>query len=113
LKISQAFLSTLILVFSSLYSCSDKTTSQGFSYAPDRPAPGRDIAIFYDPSGTNLEHVDVVEMVAYPYSTALIEAKSIPMKKIGGKWSGSVLTNEKAKGVIIKFRKGHRAMCFI
>jgi thiol-disulfide isomerase/thioredoxin len=100
--------STLILAFLCIYSCSDKTIGQRFAYAPDKPLPGRDITIFYDPTGTNLEHADAVEMVAYPYSTALIEAKSIPMKKSRKKWSGSYSTNEKTKGVIIKFRKGHR-----
>jgi len=108
MKRAYALFLTLTLIILTQYSCSNRPIGQRFAYSPDKPLPGSEVTIFYDPSGTNLEQVDAVEMVAYPYSTALIEAKSIPMKKVGAKWSCSFLTNDKTKGVIIKFRKGHR-----
>ena len=74
-----------------------------FSFAPEKPSPGDELTVRYNPAGTKLENSAEVFLVAYSYTKGLPDAKGYPMQKKGKSWTASFSPDEKSRGIIIKF----------
>ncbi len=92
------FVGLLLLNF-----CLKKEPSKRFSYSPEKPSPGDEMTVRYNPAGTDLEEAPEIYLIAYSYTKGFPEAKEISMKKKGGIWIASFVPDEKTRGVIIKF----------
>lgn len=83
--------------------CVKKEPIGRFSYSPEKPAPGGEITVNYNPAGTDLEEASKIYLVAYLYAKGTPEAKEVSMRKKGKSWKASFATEEKTRGVIVKF----------
>jgi len=74
-----------------------------FSISPEKPKPGEEITVMYDPAGTPLEGKDNVDLIAYLYSTDLEDAVGIEMEKEGKGFIGKFTSLPSSYGVVVKF----------
>ncbi len=97
---------SLIFIFM-LASCSKEVKIKGkFSCEPEKPKPGEEITITYNPDSSGLNNVSSVDMMAYIYNVDLNLTKQISMQKTKDGWVGKVTTPDSAKGLLIKFKNG-------
>jgi thiol-disulfide isomerase/thioredoxin len=99
-KILSVFLFTSLLFFCF---CTQKETTGRFSFFPEKPVPGQQITVQYNPVGTELEKVEEIHLVAYSYAAGPPEAKDYLLEKKGKTWTASFSIDEKSRGIIIKF----------
>ena len=99
-KIFSVFLFTSLLFISF---CVQKETTGRFSFFPEKPVPGEQITVQYNPMGTNLEKAEEIHLVAYSFTSGPPEAKDYILKKKGKTWTASFTIDEKSRGIIIKF----------
>ena len=74
-----------------------------FSFSPEKPSPGEELIIRYNPAGTKLEDAAEVFLMAYSYTKGYPDARDYPMTKEGKSWIASLSTDEKSRGIVIKF----------
>jgi len=86
--------------------CARKEPPGRFSYSPERPASGEEITVQYYPEGTNLEKAEEIYLVAYSYTKGSPEAKDFLMTKKGNTWTATFSSDEKSRGILIKFVYG-------
>lgn len=86
--------------------CAPKDTTGRFSYSPEKPVPGEQIAVQYNPAGTSLEKAEEIHLVAYSFTSGPPEAKDYVLNKRGKTWAASFSTDEKNRGIVIKFTNG-------
>ncbi len=91
-------LSTLLLV-----SCSQQKMTGKFSFSPQKPNPGDEVTVTFNPDSTKLAKSDSVNMVAYLYSVNPDNAVDVKMYKEGNYWKGKFKTADTTRGVLIKF----------
>jgi thiol-disulfide isomerase/thioredoxin len=99
-KIFSVFLFTSLLFLSF---CAQKETTGRFSFFPEKPVPGEQITVQYNPVGTNLEKAEEIHLVAYSFTSGPPEAKDYILKKKEKTWTASFSIDEKSRGIIIKF----------
>ena len=85
------------------FSCCAQEAGGIFSFSPEKPTPGDELFVRYNPAGTNLENAAEVFLVAYSYTKGYPDARDYPMIKKGKSWIASFSTDEKSRGIIIKF----------
>ena len=102
-KIFSVFLFGCLLFFCF---CAPKDTTGKFSYNPGKPIPGEQITVHYNPAGTGLEKAEEIHLVSYSITSGTPEAKDYSMEKKGKTWTASLSTDEKSRGMIIKFTHG-------
>jgi peroxiredoxin len=98
-----------VFLFGSLLyicSCAPKDTTGRFSFFPEKPVPGEQITVHYNPAGTGLEKAEEIHLAAYSFTSGAPEAKDYAMNKKGETWIASFSTDEKSRGIIIKFTHG-------
>ncbi len=98
--------SPLIFLFAGLLLsgfCAQKGSGERFSYSPEKPTPGSEITLRYNPAGRSLEEASKIDCVVYLYSKGVPEAKEFSMEKTKNVWTASFTTNITTRGVIIKF----------
>jgi len=83
--------------------CARKEQPGRFSYSPERPLAGEEIAVQYYPEGTSLEKAEEIYLVAYSYTKGSPEAKDFLMTKKGKTWTATFSSDEKSRGILIKF----------
>ncbi len=96
----------LIFLYSSLLClnfCARKEPPGRFSYSPERPFQGEEITVQYYPEGTSLEKAEEIYLVAYSYTKGPPEAKDFLMTKKGNTWTATFSSDEKSRGILIKF----------
>ena len=86
--------------------CARKEPPGRFSYSPERPFPGEEITVQYYPEGTNLEKAEEIYLVSYSYTKGTPEAKDFLMTKKGNTWTATFSSDEKSRGILIKFVYG-------
>lgn len=74
-----------------------------FSISPEKPSPGDEITVRYNPAGTKLQNAAEVFLVAYSYTSGYPEAREYSMIKRAKSWTASFFPDEKSRGTIIKF----------
>ena len=82
--------------------CAQETGGR-FSFSPEKPSPGDEVTVRYNPAGTKLENAPEVFLTAYSYFKGYPDARDYPMTKKGKSWTASLSTDEKSRGIIIKF----------
>lgn len=93
-----------------LYSCSKEVKVKGkFSYEPDKPKPGDEITVTYNPDSTGLKNVSSIDLMVYGYSKDLDQTKQFSMKKTKDGWVGKFTSPDSARGILIKFKNGDDA----
>jgi peroxiredoxin/tetratricopeptide (TPR) repeat protein len=98
-KALSIFLVTGFLCFSF---CAQEHSGR-FSFSPEKPSPGDEVAVRYNPAGTKLENASEVFLVAYSYTKGYPDVRDYSMIKKGKSWTASFSTDEKSRGIIIKF----------
>lgn len=98
LKTALIILLTLII----FYGCGPKFEGT-FSISPEKPKPGEEITVMYDPAGTPLEGKDNVDLIAYLYNTDLEDAVGIEMQKEGKGFIGKFISLPSSFGAAVKF----------
>ncbi len=83
--------------------CAQKEPTGKFSYFPEKPTKGEKITVQYNPEGTNLEKAEEIYLVAYSYTKGNPEAKDFLMTKKGKTWTATLSSDEKSRGILIKF----------
>ncbi|MGD8535260.1 MAG: redoxin domain-containing protein [Candidatus Aminicenantes bacterium] len=83
--------------------CAQKEPPGRFSYSPEKPIPGEEITVQYHPEGTSLEKAEEIYLVAYSYTKGSPEAKDVLMTKKGKTWTATFSSDEKSRGILIKF----------
>ncbi|MGD2244987.1 MAG: redoxin domain-containing protein [Candidatus Aminicenantes bacterium] len=99
----KTFLIVLCAGFLCLSFCAQKEPTGKFSYSPEKPIPGAEITVQYYPGGTSLEKAEDIYLVAYSYTKGPPEAKDFLMTKKGKTWTATFSTDEKSRGILIKF----------
>ena len=97
MTIKRLFLVTLVLV---------AVTSQAqknFSYSPEKPKPGDEITITYEPAGDLANNIKPVEGVFYQTGTGLNKADDIVMQRKGRTFTGTIKTDTAAAFVYFSF----------
>lgn len=95
---------SLIFIF---YSCSNEIKlKEKFAFEPQKPKPGDEITVIYNPDSTGLKEASQVNLVAYLYSKNLDNTKQVQMQKTPDGWKGKFTTADSTKGVVIKFKSG-------
>ena len=97
MTIKRLFLVTLVLV---------EVTSQAqknFSYSPEKPKPGDEITITYEPAGDLANNIKPVEGVFYQTGTGLNKADDIVMQRKGRTFTGTIKTDTAAAFVYFSF----------
>lgn len=93
----------LCVGFLCLSFCAQKEPPGRFSYFPQMPIPGEEITVQYDPEGSSLEKAEEIYLVAYSYTKGSPEAKDVLMTKKGKTWTATFSSDEKSRGILIKF----------
>lgn len=101
MKFLKAF-SIIFIASIIFYGCGPKFEGT-FSISPEKPKPGEEITVMYDPTGTPLEGKDNVDLIAYLYSTELEDAVGIEMKKEGKGFIGKFTSLPSSFGAVVKF----------
>ncbi len=83
--------------------CAPKEPPARFSFSPEKPSPGDQITVQYNPAETVLEKAAEIYLVAYSYTHGTPEASDYPMSQKGKVWTASFSADEKSRGIIIKF----------
>jgi len=83
--------------------CVQKEPARRFSFSPEKPSQGEEITVQYSPVGTQLEKAAEIYLVAYSYTKGTPEAKDYAMTKKGEIWTASFSSDEKSRGIVIKF----------
>ncbi len=83
--------------------CARQEPPGRFSYSPGKPKPGEEITVQYNPAGTSLEKAEEIYLVAYSYTKGSPEAKDLLMTKKGKTWTATFSSDEKSRGILIKF----------
>ncbi len=96
-------ISIITLLSVLIISCGGPEFEGTFSYSPEKPQPGEEITVMYDPAGTPLESAEKVDMVVYLYSIDLDDAVGIEMKKEGKGYKATFNTLQNSRGVVVKF----------
>lgn len=84
--------------------CVKKEPGERFSYSPEKPAPGDEITVRYNPKGTDLEEASEISLIAYLYTKGFPEAREVILRKKGKTWTASFATEETTRGVLAKFK---------
>ena len=89
------------------YSCSTEIKlKEKFSVAPQKPKPGDEITVIYNPDSSGLKESSRINLMAYLYSIDLDETKQVAMHRTNEGWKGKFTTADSTKGVLIKFKDG-------
>ncbi len=89
------------------YSCSTEIKlKEKFSVEPQKPKPGDEITVIYNPDSTGLKESSRIDLMIYLYSTDLDETKQVAMLRTNEGWKGKFITADSTKGVLIKFKDG-------
>ncbi len=99
----KTFLIVLCAGFLCLSFCARKEPPGRFFYSPEKPSPGEEITVHYNPEGINLEKAEEIYLVAYFYTKGSPEAKDFLMTKKGKIWTATFSSDEKSRGILIKF----------
>jgi peroxiredoxin len=83
-----------------------KGPGEAFSFKPEKPRPGKPVAVSYRPAGTPLEKAAGVELVAYFYIKGTPNVRSLPMTKKGSEWQATLTPGAQDRGAVIKFQAG-------
>jgi hypothetical protein len=107
MKRSLIYSFSLIVLAFFLSSCESKiSVNDHISYSPQEPQPGNEVTVYLDVTGSKLDHVDSVKMIAYLYSVDLDQTIDLDMVKREGEWVAKFLTSDSTKGAILKFKSG-------
>jgi len=99
--LTAAIVSSLLL----LSSCSKDVKIRGkFSVEPQKPKPGDEITVIYNPDSTGLKSSSHISLLAYLYGSNLDETKQVEMQKTSEGWTANFSTADSTKGVLIKFK---------
>lgn len=99
------FLSMSLLLLFFLSSCSkENKKNTNFSYEPEKPKPGDEVAVIYNPDSTGLKSASAIDMMVYIYSKDLDQTQQVEMTKTGNGWTGKFKSPNSSKGVLIKFK---------
>jgi thiol-disulfide isomerase/thioredoxin len=89
----------LVLLFITIITQAQKN----FTYTPEKPKPGDEITITYEPAGDLANNIKPVEGVVYQNGMGLMKADDIVMQRKGGKFTGSVKTDTAASFLYFGF----------
>lgn len=76
---------------------------KNFSYSPEKPKPGDEITITYEPAGDLANNIKPVEGVVYQTGNGMNKADDIVMQRKGKKFTGTVKTDTAAAFVYFGF----------
>ena len=76
---------------------------KNFSYSPEKPKPGDEITITYEPAGDLANNIKPVEGVFYQTGTGLNKADDIVMQRKGRTFTGTIKTDTAAAFVYFSF----------
>src|SRR4026208_323659 len=82
----------LVLLFITITTQAQKN----FTYSPEKPKPGDEITITYEPAGDLANNIKPVEGVVYQNGMGLMKADDIVMQRKGSKFTGTVKTDTAA-----------------
>ena len=89
----------LVLLFVTIASQAQKN----FTYTPEKPKPGDEITILYEPAGDLANNIKPVEGVFYQNGTGLMKADDITMQRKNGKFTATVKTDTAASFIYFGF----------
>ena len=91
--------SFLVLLFITITTQAQKN----FTYTPDKPKPGDEITITYEPAGDLANNIKPVEGVVYQNGTGLMKADDLVMQRKGGKFTSTIKTDTAASFLYFGF----------
>ena len=100
----KSFLLGILFTALIVFSCGQEEFKEKFSFSPEKPKPGDEITVKYNPSGTKLENAGQIELITYLYSNGLDDTRGVEMEKKGNGWIAKFKTDQSDYGVLIKFK---------
>lgn len=91
----------LIFFIASIFITAQST--QNFLYSPEKPKPGNEIIVSYNPAGTKLEQSNEIKMFVYQFGLKLCSSEEYTLEKVSEKWTGKFSTLDSIKGIVILF----------
>jgi len=76
---------------------------KNFTYSPEKPKPGDEITITYEPAGDLANNIKPVEGVVYQNGTGLMKADDLVMQRKGGKFTSTIKTDTAASFLYFGF----------
>ena len=93
----------IIILFSTCSQVDEK-----FTFQPRYPQPGQEISIAYNPSGTPLEDVTEITLLAYCYPEGTPVVQEVILKKSESAWKGSFSTSDTTLAIYLIFKSGEK-----
>ncbi len=86
--------------------CKSYNFDETFSYQPEKPQPGEELTIIYNPDSTILKNSESIISYFYFYSNKLDTAISLDMEKEGKGWISKVKVPSDQALLLVKFTDG-------
>lgn len=76
---------------------------KNFTYSPEKPKPGDEITILYEPAGDLANNIKPVEGVFYQNGMSMMKADDIKMQRKNGKFTATIKTDTAASFIYFGF----------
>lgn len=79
--------------------------AQNLTFYPEKPVPGEEVKVKYDPSGTPLEGVKAFETTAYLLEGEMPKAVEVKLERVGDHYQGTIATAPETKALFVTLQE--------